>query len=125
MAMNSKQAELTETLVADLKDGALTEEGLRTGIAAVAAAKGTRQDLLYLHCSSTSPGSSVQGISLFEGGREQELSSDPEEWPYQSVLDAVAKGWRVISFPDMSFLTLSADEFHGLGFLFVLERWSQ
>ena len=125
MAMNSRQAELTETLVADLKNGALTEEGLRAGIAAAAAANGTRQDLLYLHCSSTSPASSVQGISLFAGGREQELSSDPEEWPYQSVLDAVAEGWRVISFPDMSFLTLSADEFHGLGFLFVLERWSQ
>ncbi len=123
--MNGKQAELTETLVADLKNGALTEEGLRAGIAAVASADGTGQDLLYLHCRSTSPGSAVQGISLFEGGREQELSSDPEEWPYESVLDAIGKGWRVVSFPDMSLLTLSADEFHGLGFLFVLERGSQ
>ena len=122
---NSRQADLTETLVAELKEGALTEEGLREGIAAVAAANGSRQDLLYLHCRSTSPGSPVQGISLYEGGREQELSSDPEEWPYESVLDAIGKGWRVISFPDMSLLTLSADEFHGLGFLFVLERWSQ
>ena len=122
--MNGKQAELTETLVADLKKGALTAKGLRAGIAAAAAANRTRQDLLYLHCSTTSPASSVQGISMFEGGREQELSSDPEEWPYQSVLDAIAEGWRVISFPDMSLLTLSADEFHGLGFLFVLERWS-
>ena len=125
MAMNSRQAALTETLVDDLKNGALTEEGLRAGIAAAAAANRTRQDLLYLHCRSTSPGSPVQGISLFEGGREQELSSDPEDWPYESVLDAIGKGWRVISFPDMSLLTLSADELHGLGFLFVLERWSQ
>ena len=123
--MNSRQAELTETLVDDLKNGALTEKGLRAGIAAAAAANGTRQDLLYLHCRSTSPGSPVQGMSLFEGGLEQELISDPEEWPYESVLDAIGKGWRVISFPDMSLLTLSADEFHGLGFLFVLERWSQ
>ena len=33
MAMNSRQAALTETLVDDLKNGALTEEGLRAGIA--------------------------------------------------------------------------------------------
>ena len=63
-------------------------------------------------------------MSLFEGGLEMKISSDPDKWPYTSVLNAMNKGWRVISFPDMSLLTLSADEFHGLGFLFVLERWS-
>ena len=126
MTMDARQTKLTETLVDKLRSGALTEESLRDGIAAIGAstANGNRQDLLYLHCRSSSPSSGVQGISLFEGGREQELSSDPEGWPYTSVLDAIGKGWRVISFPDMSLLTLSADEFHGLGFLFVLDRWS-
>lgn len=122
--MNSKQSKVIEDLVSHLKSGQLTEAGLRNSIANVVTAKSYLQDLLYLHCKTSSPSSGLLGLSLFKGGQEQEISSDPEEWPYKSVLEAIGKGWRVISFPDMSLLTLNDDEFHGLGFLFVLERWS-
>ena len=124
--MNGKQAELTETLVADLKKGALT-----AGRAARRHRRGRRGEPnppgppLPALQHDFPPLPPCRGSPCSKGGCEQELSSDPEEWPYQSVLDAIAEGWRVISFPDMSLLTLSADEFHGLGFLFVLERWSQ
>ncbi len=121
--MRSEQTERIEALVMDLKKGELTEQGLRGGIAAIAAVNGARQDLLYLHARSTSVSTELLGMSLVEGGKEVVLSSDPEEWPYKSVLDAINQGWRVISFPDQSLLTMSDEEFHGLGFLFILERW--
>lgn len=121
--MRSKQTERMEALVADLKRGELSEQALRGGIAEIATANGTRQDLLYLHSRSTSLSTELLGMSLFEDGEEVVLNSDPEEWPYQSVLGAINQGWRVISFPDLSLLTMSDDEFHGLGFLFILERW--
>ena len=121
--MRSEQTDRIEALVMDLKKGELTEQGLRGGIAAIAAANGARQDLLYLHARSTSVSTELLGMSLVEGGKEVVLSSDPEEWPYKSVLDAINQGWRVISFPDQSLLTMSDEEFHGLGFLFILERW--
>ena len=123
LTMRSEQTERMEALVADLKSGELTEQTLRKGIAEIAAANDIRQDLLYLHGRSTALSAELLGMSLIEGGKEVVLSSDPEEWPYQSVLDAINDGWRVISFPDMSLLTMSDDEFHGLGFQFVLERW--
>ena len=121
--MNSKQTELTDALVAELKKGDLSAQELRDGIAAVAAADETRQDLLYLHSRSSSPSGTLLGMSLFADGEEQEVDSDPETWPYKSVLDAMSQGWRVISFPDMSLMSLNDDEMHSLGFLFVLERW--
>ena len=121
--MRSEQTEWIEALVMDLKKGELTEQGLRGGIAAIAAVNGAPQDLLYLHARSTSVSTELLGMSLVEGGKEVVLSSDPKEWPYKSVLDAINQGWRVISFPDQSLLTMSDEEFHGLGFLFILERW--
>ncbi len=113
-----------EVLVTDLKRGGLTEQSLREGIAKIVASNKLCQDLLYLHGRSTSLSAEILGMSLIEGGKEVILDSDPEEWPYKSVLDAIKDGWRVISFPSMSLLTMSDDEFHGLGFQFVLERWS-
>ena len=121
--MRSKQTELTEVLVADLRRGGLTEQSLREGIAEIVAGNSFCQDLLYLHGRSTSLSAELLGMSLIEDGKEVELGSDPEEWPYKSVLDAIKDGWRVISLPSMSLLTMSDDEFHGLGFQFVLERW--
>ena len=121
--MCSEQSERNEALVMELKKCELTEQGLRGGIAAIAAANGARQDLLYLHGRSTSLSAELLGMSLVEGGKEVVLSPDPEKWLYQSVLDAINEGWRVISFPDQSLLTMSDEEFHGLGFLFILERW--
>ena len=54
----------------------------------------------------------------------KELSPDPDDWPYQTVLAAISDRWSVISFPEMSLLTMSDKEFHGLGFQFILERRS-
>jgi len=60
---------------------------------------------------------------LIEDGVLKEGPANSEDWPYQTVLDAVGDGWRIISFPNMALLTVDDREFHGLGFEFILEHW--
>jgi hypothetical protein len=122
--MTETQREITDTLEAELEAGTLTKERLRQGLDAVAHQNGhPRQDLLYLQAPNTSPHSQVVGMMLIEGGERSEGGLDPEEWPYQTVLDAVKDGWRIISFPNMALLAMDHDDSHGLGFEFILERW--
>ena len=121
--MTETQRQITESLVNDLQNGTLTEAQLRQKIADIAAESDKkRQDILYLQAGTTSPASQVIGMTYIEAGVLKEASSDPDEWHYQTVLDAVQDGWRIISFPNMALLAMSDEEAYGLGFEFVLER---
>ena len=122
--MTGTQQQITESLITDLQNGTLTEARLRQKIAAIATETGKkRQDILYLQVETTSPTSQVVGMTYIEAGVLKEASSDPNEWQYQTVLDAVQSGWRIISFPNMALLAMSDEESYGLGFEFILERW--
>jgi hypothetical protein len=79
------------------------------------------QDLLYLQTETSLPSSDLLGIALYVGGVEVELPSDPLEWPYTSVLDAISQGWRVVKFPELALL-LDDSRSYALGCEFVLER---
>ena len=121
---NTQQRRLGQ-LVDQLQRGELTEESLRRGVADIVEQSGQgEQDLLYLQAASSTPAAQVVGMMWVEGGEVKELPADPDDWPYQTVLAAISDRWSVISFPDMSLLTMSDDEFHGLGFQFILERRS-
>ena len=114
-----------DALVDQLQRHELTEESLRRGVADIVGQNGQgEQDLLYLQAASSTPAAQVVGMMWVEGGQVKELPPDADDWPYQTVLQAISDGWRVISFPDMSLLMMSDDEFHGLGFQFILERRS-
>ena len=122
--MTGTQQQITELLITDLQNGTLTEARLRQKIAAIATeTEKKRQDILYLQVGTTSPTSQVVGMTYIEAGVLKEASSDPNEWQYQTVLDAVQSGWRIISFPNMALLAMSDEESYGLGFEFILERW--
>ena len=122
--MTETQQQITESLVSDLRNKTLTEAQLRQKIADIAAETDKkRQDLLYLQVGTTSPASQVIGMTYIEAGVLKEAPSDPNEWQYQTVLDAVQDGWRIISFPNMALLAMSDEEAYGLGFEFILERW--
>jgi hypothetical protein len=81
------------------------------------------QDLLYLQAGSTSVASRVHGMSMVVGGKIVEPPTDPKDWPYQSVLDAIRDGWRVVSFPNLA-LMMDESKTYGLGCEFILERMS-
>lgn len=122
--MTETQKETMETLVAELQQGTLTEASLREGVADIVGADNPkRQDILYLQAVTTSPGAAVVGMLLVEDGELREGPPDPEDWPYQTVIEAVRDGWRIISFPNMALLTVDEKEFYGLGAEFILERW--
>lgn len=122
--MTKAQSEIMEALTAELQRGELTEDRLRRGIADVIRQNSHwRQDILYLQAARSSPESQVAGMMLIEDGKLSDGPPDPDDWPYQTVLDAVRDGWRIISFPNMALLTVDDKEFYGLGFEFILERW--
>ena len=122
--MIETQKETMEALVAELQQGTLTEASLRKGIVDIVGMDNPkRQDVLYLQAATTSPGAAVVGMLLVEDGELREGPPNPDDWPYQTVLDAVRDGWRIISFPNMALLTVEEKEFYGLGAEFILERW--
>jgi hypothetical protein len=107
--MTETHKETIEALVTELQQGTLTEANLRKGIADVVGADSPkRQDVLYLQAVTTSPGAAVVGMLLVEDGELREGPPDPEDWPYQTVLEAVRDGWRIISFPN-SFLNAGGE----------------
>ena len=65
---------------------------------------GRRQDVLYLWTLFSSVTSKVNGMALVEDGEVKACPEDPEDWPYQSVLEAMNDGWRIISFPNMALM---------------------
>lgn len=79
------------------------------------------QDLLYLQTNSTSLESGVLGMTLVENGHVTALPDDPQAWPYQSVLEAIQDGWRVVQFPNLALL-MDESKTYGLGCEFILER---
>ena len=80
-----------------------------------------QQRLLYLNTGNTGVDSPVLGMALVENGEILEGPDDVDEWPYNSVLEAMDDGWRVIKFPEMALL-LQEDKTFGLGCEFILEK---
>ena len=79
------------------------------------------QDILYLHASVNSLTSEVLAMRIVENGEISDGPEDPDDWPYQSVLEAVRDGWRVVKFPELA-VTMDESRTYGLGFEFILER---
>ena len=122
--MTETQKETMEALVTELQQGTLTATSLREGVADIVRVDNPkRQDVLYLQAVTTSPAAAVVGMLLVEDGELREGPPDPEDWPYQTVIEAVRDGWRIISFPNMALLAVDEKEFYGLGAEFILERW--
>ena len=120
--MQTKVKQQVERCIEELREGRLTEQSLRQILERVDADKPKRQDVLYLQVSGTSLASDVVGMSIVESGEISAGPSNPDEWPYQTVLDAIRDGWRIIKFPEMALL-MNEERTYGLGCEFILEKW--
>jgi hypothetical protein len=60
-------------------------------------------------------------MRILEGGEISDGPEDPDDWPYQSVQEAIQDGWRVLKFPELA-LMMDESRTYGLGFEFILER---
>ena len=121
--MTAIQEQIAADLEKALAAGTLTTDALRRGIREITGRSDkAMQDLLYLQTERSSPYSKVIGMMMIENGQRHEGALDADEWPYQTVLEAMEDGWRVISFPNLALMALNHDDSHGLEFEFILER---
>tara|TARA_B100000745_G_scaffold62706_1_gene37062 strand:+ start:2899 stop:3189 length:291 start_codon:yes stop_codon:yes gene_type:complete len=83
-----------------------------------------RQKILILYLGNSNLDSGIVGWSLYDGTTTVEF--DPtgnEDPPYQSVLEAMRDGWRVIQIPSISAPQIGREhQTDYLQFEFVLER---
>ena len=107
--------------IAELRAGTLQESTLAAIRDEVAAAGRARQDLLYLQAAGTDLHSQVIGMRMVCDGEQSDGPNDPDDWPYQSVLDAIRDGWRIIDFPNLALL-LDESRTYAYGAEFVLEK---
>lgn len=81
-----------------------------------------RQRLLYLHARGPSVYAPIIGMAEHEpiAGKKDTIRTR-ENWPYETVHDAVIDGWRVIHFPQQM-APFDDRELNYVGFEFVLEK---
>lgn len=119
--MNPDVKSRLQDCMVQLEAGTLTTTHLQEVLDLLPGSESCAQDLLYLQCSTTSITSQVVGVQLITGGAVQPEPDSIAEFPYQSVLEAIRDGWRVLQFPNLALL-LDEKRTYGLGCEFILER---
>jgi hypothetical protein len=83
-----------------------------------------RQQLLFLSVANPNPASTVVAWSRFDGtGRTHPMAGDSDTPPYETVVDAMKDGWRVLQVPQL--VPATAGQEHQTAFLrfeYVLEK---
>jgi len=80
------------------------------------------QKILYIYSKSTNMRSAIAGWSQYDPTIPHEPTLPSQEVPYESVLDAVADGWRIVQFPRPELRPFSDVDNCYLGYEFILER---
>jgi hypothetical protein len=119
--MDGQCQAVIDSCIQQFRAGTLDEEKLRNALDWLTVNGTGHQDLLYLQAGSAAVSSQVVGMFTVEDGEIDEGPPDPDDWPYQSVLDALKDGWRIIKFPELALL-LDDTKLHGPGVEFILER---
>ena len=83
----------------------------------------TRQRLLYLHAATPGIRSQVIGMALHEPIEDSvtEIVTVEQDWPYNTVHDAILDGWQVIHFPNQR-TEFDDREIDILGYEFILQK---
>ena len=82
-----------------------------------------RQQVLYLYAKSTNMRSPLASWALYDPTQPQAPTLPSAEPPYESVLAAVADGWRVVQFPIAKLYAYEGQDNDYLGYEFVLEKF--
>ena len=83
-----------------------------------------RQQILYLYAKSTNMRSPLASWALYDATQLQKPTLPSDEPPYESVLAAVADGWRVVQFPIAKLYAYEGQDNDYLGYEFVLEKFA-
>ena len=93
-----RAVDMLENCIARLREGTLSEENLEAVSEALRSREAT-QSLLYLQTATSSVTSKVIGMTMLVDGVVDDGPSAYEDWPYKTVVEAIADDWRVIRFP--------------------------
>ena len=83
-----------------------------------------RQRLLYLQARTPSAFSEILGYTQIEPvkGYKVEINADAEQdWPYNTVHDAVVDGWQIVQFPHLQ-APFDDRDLDVVGYEFILQR---
>lgn len=82
-----------------------------------------RQQLLILYTANSYPDAAVIGYSMYDGSSDDMPPHEVDTpMPYETVLDAMRDGWRVIQYPSLGRQKGNELETDYLEFEFVLEK---
>ena len=109
-----------EQCLSRYRAGTLTEQDLERALES--PTKPTCQHLLYLQANNTSVTSPVEGMSIVDENGVHDGPDNPDDWPYQTVYEAMQDSWRIVKFPEMTLMLVGEEETHGLGCEFILQK---
>ena len=81
-----------------------------------------RQLVLYLYSKSTNMRSAIASWALYDPTVPYEPTLPSQEAPYDSVIEAVNDGWRIVQFPRAELYQFSDLDNTYLGYEFILEK---
>ena len=81
-----------------------------------------KQIILYLYSKSTNPRSPIGAWAIFDVTVPDEPALPSQDAPYDSVLDAVHDGWRIVHFPRPELYNFTDVENAYLSYEFILEK---
>ena len=113
--------EQLEQCLDKFRAGTLTEGDLQQALENIDTVP-KPQRLLYLQATNTSVTSAVEGMSIVDGDGVHNGPDEPDDWPYQTVHEAMLDGWRIVKFPEMTLMLVGENETYGLGCEFILEK---
>jgi len=114
-----------EECLAKFREDKLTEQDLLQAIENVESTNRKEkpaQRLLYLQAENTKLTSIVEGMSFVDENGVHDGPDNPEDWPYQTVHEAMLDGWRVLKFPEMAMMIVGEQTTFGVGCEFILEK---
>ena len=114
-----------EECLAKFREDKLTEQDLLQAIESVESTNRKEkpaQRLLYLQAENTKLTSIVEGMSFVDENGGHDGPDNPEDWPYQTVHEAMLDGWRVLKFPEMAMMMVGEQTTFGVGCEFILEK---
>ena len=81
-----------------------------------------RQLVLYLYSKSTNMRSAIASWALYDPTVPYEPTLPSQDVPYDSVIEAVNDGWRIVQFPRAELYQFSDVDNTYLGYEFILEK---
>ncbi len=81
-----------------------------------------RQLVLYLYSKSTNMRSAIASWALYDPTVPYEPTLPSQDTPYDSVIEAVNDGWRIVQFPRAELYQFSDVDNTYLGYEFILEK---